>query len=772
MPDEERHQFLTQSELTEHEQQVVQRMLHIHEHPEQHRELQSLSVDPFGPHPTWESLEGRRIGAYILQEELGRGGMAVVLRAHQVTTGRQVALKLLHNPLNSPSLRQRFEVEVRVLGKLHHEGIARIYDASVTAAEDDLGEGIPYFAMEWVPGLTLRQYLDSHDLSVEERCELVAQVGDAVHHAHQQGVIHRDLKPSNIQVDQNGQPKVLDFGVARAADIDLQLTMHSTRTGELVGTLPYMSPEQLSGSSDAVDSQSDVYSLGVLLYEVLTGHLPRRLREQTLAEAIHGTLHAPATPLRKHDSSLPHDLELIVSTALQQEKDLRYTSAAALATDLRRLWSHEPLLARAPTLTHQLRLLTKRYRVATLIAAVSLTVIIISAAISFWFGWVATHERDEAQVARSESRQVSEFLADLLIRSGQPDSFYLAMLNEAESLLNRGTLPDSARATLHTIVGRGYLETQNWSAAEGHLKQAKAIRERLSGTMDAGVAETLVHLAALYSRCIRFDECERALAQVLEIRREIWGTEHLQSHSNQTLKTLLWHHLPDIPEHAWRWKAAQLDGPPPPPGAVAQVPLLFEEHFENGLDDWNVEVDPEVVWDWDHGNSQLRVITLEGLDEPHANSVTKEWVTLQRPLPQVRDFRLEFTLSWDQLDHGVEANHELFVELRDHQADVTARFASSDGWVQSGGRFMVSNRDWWTATPVGSLSPRGTAHGTIDRVRGRITATINGRTLATFHNYEPVVSLVIKFGNFSKRSTCRMAVGPLRFFAETATLPD
>src|SRR5262245_60463818 len=219
-----------------------------------------------------------RIGRYRLLRLLGEGGMGAVYEAEQDNPRRAVALKVIRPGLVSPALLKRFAHEAQILGRLHHPGIAQIYEAGV--AED----GQPFFALELIRGLALGEYARRHGLDTAARLGLLARVCDAVQHAHEQGVLHRDLKPSNILVDEAGQPKVLDFGVARALDDDLLTSTGHTRTGQLVGTLSYMSPEQVAADPAGLDQRSDVYTLGVILFELLAGRLPYPLEHLPLPE--------------------------------------------------------------------------------------------------------------------------------------------------------------------------------------------------------------------------------------------------------------------------------------------------------------------------------------------------------------------------------------------------------------------------------------------------------------------------------------------------------
>jgi WD40 repeat protein/predicted Ser/Thr protein kinase len=295
-----------------------------------------------------------RIGRYRILRLLGEGGMGVVYQAEQDNPRRPVALKVIRPGLVSPALLKRFAHEAQILGRLHHPGIAQIYEAGV--AED----GQPFFALEFIRGLPLDEYALCHALDPVARLDLLARVCDAVQHAHEQGVIHRDLKPANILVDETGQPKVLDFGVARATDADLLTTTDHTRTGQLLGTLSYMSPEQVAADPAALDQRSDVYTLGVMLFELLAGRLPYPLDHLPLPEAARVIREQEPSRLGALATHLRGDVETIVAKALEKERARRYPSAAELAADVRRHLRNEPIRARRPSALYQLRKFARR----------------------------------------------------------------------------------------------------------------------------------------------------------------------------------------------------------------------------------------------------------------------------------------------------------------------------------------------------------------------------------------------------------------------------
>ena len=296
------------------------------------------------------------IGRYRILRLLGEGGMGAVYEAEQDSPQRAVALKVIRPGLLAPAFLKRFKQEVEILGRLHHPGIAQIYEAGV--AED----GQPFFAMEYIRGLTLGEYARVQSLTVQARVELMARVCDAAQHAHDQGVIHRDLKPANILVDESGQPKVLDFGVARATDADLLTGAGLTQTGQLLGTPNYMSPEQLTGDPAAIDQRADVYALGVILFELLAHALPYQLTNRPLAEAALMIREQDAPRLGSINPELRGDVETIVGKALAKDRARRYPSAAELAADLRRWLAHEPIQARPPSALYHLRKFARRHK--------------------------------------------------------------------------------------------------------------------------------------------------------------------------------------------------------------------------------------------------------------------------------------------------------------------------------------------------------------------------------------------------------------------------
>lgn len=259
----------------------------------------------------------QRIGAYTIIGLLGRGGMGSMYEAEQAQPRRRVALKVIRGDAYAEDTLRRFRHEADVLGQLQHPGIARIYEFGTGQVwfHDVPTATQPFFAMELVSGAPLAKFATARRLDRRAILELMARVCDAVHHAHQKGVIHRDLKPSNIIVDEEGQPKVLDFGVARITRADAHTTSEHTSAGQLLGTIPYMSPEQLAGAAHVADTRSDVYALGVVAYELLAGRLPYDVAGLPAAQAIGVRAEQDARPAGAVRRELRGDVEVILGKA-------------------------------------------------------------------------------------------------------------------------------------------------------------------------------------------------------------------------------------------------------------------------------------------------------------------------------------------------------------------------------------------------------------------------------------------------------------------------
>lgn len=362
------------------------------------------------------------IGAYRIVQQVGHGGMGVIYEATQESPHRRVALKVVRSGILSREMLRRFQREAHVLGQLQHAGIAQIYEAGV--AETGAGRR-PYFAMEFIDGLPLDRHVESHHLTTSMRLELVARVCDAVQYAHQKGIIHRDLKPANVLVvapatadadrptrgttlvDSIGLPKVLDFGIARFADADAHAVTAHTEIGQFIGTLAYMSPEQIAGNHADLDTRCDVYALGVMLYELLSGRRPHEITGLSPPEAARVVRDEEPTRLGALDRSFKGDIETIVAKAMEKDRERRYGAAAELAADIRRYLNDEPIDARPASAFYQLSKFAKRNRALVIGVCATFATLILGLA-------GTTHYLRRAQATNQRLESVVQYQTALL----------------------------------------------------------------------------------------------------------------------------------------------------------------------------------------------------------------------------------------------------------------------------------------------------------------------------------------------------------------------
>ncbi len=454
-------------------------------------------------------LAGTRLGRYRLGEVIGEGGMGVVYEAEQEQPRRSVALKLVRPAFLSEATLRRFSHEIEILGRLRHPAIAQIYEAGVH--EDETGSAIPYFAMERVEGVTLGEWARTAAPSLEARLEMFITLCDAVQHAHQRGIIHRDLKPGNILVDEAGQPKILDFGIARMTDPEAGVTA-PTRAGQVMGTLPYMSPEQASGDAGEIDTRADVYALGVLLYELLAGRLPLDLENRTLSEAMRAIHEEEPARLGTLDPRFRGDLETLTAKALAKDRSRRYASASELAGDVRRFLHHEPIHAREPSGLYHLGRFVRRHR--ALVAALAVVVVVVAAgAVASSIGFFrASRERDHARESERRLLAVNDFLKDILASahpdSGRRETRVSDILDDYRHRIDRTFARDPlTRAELHSTFGWTYYGLGDLVKAEAHLGKACDLFEKELG---GSAQETLDTRTRLGGVLLRRDDLEAA----------------------------------------------------------------------------------------------------------------------------------------------------------------------------------------------------------------------------------------------------------------------
>ncbi len=507
-----------------------------------HQASQTASLNVFIEKP------GDKIGRYKLLSVLGEGGMGIVYLAEQEgQIRRKVALKVIKPGMDSKRVIARFETERQALALLDHPGIAQVYDAGTTET------GRPYFVMEYVRGLPITDYCDRHKLTVEQRLRLFQQVCLAVHHAHQKGIIHRDIKPSNILVSAENDrpmPKIIDFGVAKAISQPLTERTLFTEDSHLLGTPEYMSPEQADMSNEDIDTRSDIYSLGVLLYVLLAGILPydsktfrqggiehiRRIIRETdpktpstrltklgeearkLAENRRTEIHALARHLKK-------ELEWIPLKAMRKERSERYRSASELADDIENYLNGEPLIAGPPGTGYKLKKFVRRNMVLVGGVAAVLVVLVAGVVVSTVFAIGQARARAEAQL-------IADFLENDVLGSAEKarvgEATVSYILNAAsQSLESKFKDKPLIEASIRLKLGYTWRQIGETDESEQHFLRAIHIYQQHYGEEHLITLNTMDYLGYIYEDQGRYQDMERLWTRILEIRQRVYGVEYL-----------------------------------------------------------------------------------------------------------------------------------------------------------------------------------------------------------------------------------------------------
>jgi serine/threonine protein kinase/tetratricopeptide (TPR) repeat protein len=475
-----------------------------------------------------------KIGNYRVIRLLGEGGMGAVYEAEQDQPRRKVAIKVLKTAFASPELVRRFEREFQTLGRLHHPGIGEIYEAGTA----DAGFGTqPFFAMEIVYGLPLVAYANTEKLNTRQRLALMIKICEAVEHAHQRGIIHRDLKPANILVNDLGQPKILDFGLARVTDGDMQMT-RQTDMGQLVGTLAYMSPEQVTADPHALDTRSDVYALGVILYELLAGKLPYDVSRH-MTEIVKTIQQVDPAKLSSVNRAYRGDIETIVAKALEKDKSRRYGSAAELAADIRRYLDDLPIAAQPPSATYQLQKFTRRNKALVVGAGVVLATLVVGVVISTWQAVRARRAERRAVSEAATAQAVADFLQkDLLSQASadvqaspntRPDpdiKVRTALDRAAERIGGKFAKQPEVEASIRDTIGQTYLDLGLFPEARKQYERALELQREALGPENPATLKTIGFLAQIEEQQSQFTDAEALLVKNLEVERRILGPEN------------------------------------------------------------------------------------------------------------------------------------------------------------------------------------------------------------------------------------------------------
>jgi serine/threonine protein kinase/tetratricopeptide (TPR) repeat protein len=547
------------------------------EQEKQAAEARTIAVAAPVPGVALGEQAGDQIGRYKLIEELGEGGFGTVWRAEQSEPiQREVALKVIKPGMDSREIIARFAKERQTLALMEHPNIAAVLDAGATEG------GRPFFVMELVKGVPITSYCDAKKLTIRERMELFIPVCQAVQHAHQKAVLHRDLKPSNIlvmELDGKAVPKVIDFGIAKAlgGPEEQAASLVRTQAGMVIGTPQYMSPEQ-AGSRADVDTRSDIYTLGIILYELLTGQTPLT-REQIKSAALdemlrlirEGEAKKPSSSLlpasevvtrcatqRRSDpkrltAAMRGDLDWIVLKALEKERERRYETATALAEDIRRYLQSEPVSAAAPSAGYRLRKLLRKHRAAFAAAFTLFVVLTAGVVISTWQAARASRAESLANT-RLELVTAEKLRADeqTIIATAINEFLQKDLLLQADSTAqaNRGFTPEPgltmrqaldrasqtigerfrelplAEASIRDGLGRSYLAVGSTGSSVSHLRTAVAIRTEALGVEHPDTLSSRAALAASLLVQGQHDEAEMEQRAIVEIRRRALGPEH------------------------------------------------------------------------------------------------------------------------------------------------------------------------------------------------------------------------------------------------------
>jgi len=511
-------------------------------------EVPAAALEPVEEGPEEDSRLGTHVGPYQLVREIGSGGMGEVYLARRVDTEfeHQVAIKLVRSGQDSAAVVRRFRAERQILANLDHPNIAKLLDGGRTA------QGQPYFVMEYVPGLPITEYCDQHRLTLRERIELFIQACEGVQHAHQNAIIHRDLKPANIlvvEVDGKPVPRIIDFGIAKAASLNLTDQTLLTRFGHFIGTPGYMSPEQADPNAKSIDSRTDVYSLGAILYVLLTGLQPfetaqgqmppldvwlRRLREEepprpsgklkAERDAATTTSAARGTTLRQLGTELRGDLDWITMNALERDRERRYGTPSEFAADLRRYLNHEPVMARPATPAYRIGKYIRRHWVATVAAGALVLLLGAFSMLQAMQLRAITRERDRAT-------RMTDFMTAMFKVSDPSEARGSSVtareiLDKASQDASQGLTQDpEVQSQMLYVMASTYLNLGLYGRAHELAQQALDLRLRLNGSADPKTLESMSLLGWILSRERHDADAEKLERQALAGEQKVLGAE-------------------------------------------------------------------------------------------------------------------------------------------------------------------------------------------------------------------------------------------------------
>lgn len=479
----------------------------------------------------WESIAHepmpQAIGKYSIIRELGSGGMGVVYEASQQFPSRHVALKIVRSATPTALMMRRFAHEAEALALLQHPGIAQLYEAGF--AETPKGK-VPFLAMELAIGDPITTHAREEGLNLASRLSLFISVCEAVEHAHRRGVIHRDLKPGNIVVVPGVGPKVLDFGLARLVAPESAQSA-ATGQGELIGTVGYMSPEQLSGDPRAIDTRVDVFALGVVLYELLSGQPAYPIRGKSVMQALEVMRTSEPPRLGRVDPALKGDMEAIVAKAIDKDPDRRYASPIDLAADIRRSLSNQPVAARPLTTLYQFSRFTRRHKGVVAAAGAIAGVLVLGVVATTWQAVEATRERDRAQEQALRATQTRALL-ERMLRLATPQGTGGATLTvremldtAARELDEKQNMEPLVEADTRKVLSEVYGNLGEYAISERQRKRAIEIYERERGRDSSEVLNEIAPLSLVIAEQDRGEEAEQLARDALARAERVLGPD-------------------------------------------------------------------------------------------------------------------------------------------------------------------------------------------------------------------------------------------------------